>query len=147
MKPLTETTYCLFSLSRKDEAFTTATFAEVKKWLVEQKKSGEPYLFAGMKPRRVRENSKLLFSFEGKVFGKATADTDVIPVLPKEQELRRKQGKHVYKHSIILKESSVNLLNNDVLKKRITQKIGKTFSRVFTYFTKEQYEAILEMAK
>ena len=74
---MTDRIYCLFSLSRRDSRFADATFAGVKKWLDKEKRAEEPYLFQAKKPRKVTQGSKVLFSFEAKVFGKATAKTNV----------------------------------------------------------------------
>jgi len=114
---------------------------------MEEKKLEDPYLFSGKSPRRVGAGSKVLFSFEAQVFGKATAKSDVEDISFEEQEKRRQLGKCVYKHSIVFEGSTVKLLQNTVAKKKITEKLGIEFGEVFRYLTKDEYNAILRMAK
>jgi hypothetical protein len=145
---LTEETYCLLSLSRKDERFKCSSLADVtNNWLLKEKKAEVPYLFAEKSPRRLEAGSKLLFSFEAQIFGKATTKTGVENVSLEQQENWRKKGIHVYKHSITLRGTSVKQLTKTVSKKQITEKLGIKFGQVFRYLTKDEYNAILQMAK
>jgi hypothetical protein len=134
----------LFSLSREDERFAQENLQGVENWLIKDKKAEEPYLFAGKTPRLVSAGSKLLFSFDAQVFGKAIAKTDVDPVPLEEQEKRRKAGRYVYKNSIVLKGASCQLLKNYPAKQEIKEKLGVTCGRVFTYLTESQYNAIID---
>lgn len=142
-----EKIYCLFSLSREDEAFSHANLADAKKWLITEKKAEKPYLFAKKSPKRVKTGAILLFSFDAQVFGMGTAKTDVQTVSIKEQETRRKQGKYVYEHSIVLEGKTVELLQNTVTKKRITKQLGIEFGQVFRCLTEHEYDEILKMSK
>ncbi len=137
--------YCLFSLSRRDPRFANETLAGVKKWLDKEKRAGEPYLFHAVKPRKVTKGSKLLFSFEAKVFGKATAKTEVENIPIKQQEAWRREGKYIYKHSIVFDSMSIGLLKVEVTKKEIEERLGINCDRPFRYLTKVQYNKILKM--
>ncbi len=123
-----------------------AKMADVKKWLMVEKKAEEPYLFANVSPTRVVSGSKLLFSFKAQLFGKATAKTDVADISLEEQERRRRLGKYVYKHSIVLEGSTVELFKKVLTKKEIQTKLGIDLDRPFRYFTKDQYDKILQMS-
>lgn len=145
---LTEKTYCLLSLSKKDERFRCSNLADVtNSWLLKEKKAEVPYLFAEKSPRRLEAGSKLLFSFDAQIFGIATAKTGIENISLEQQEIWRKKGIHVYKHSMTLRGTSVKLLTKVVSKKEVTDKLGIKFGQVFRYLTKDEYNAILEMAK
>jgi hypothetical protein len=137
--------YCLFSLSRRDPRFANETLAGVKKWLDKEKRAEEPYLFHAVKPRKVTKGSKLLFSFEAKVFGKAIAKSDVEDIPVRQQEAWRREGKYVYKYSIVFDSTSIGLLRVEVTKKEIEEVLEIDCDRPFRYLTKAQYNKILEM--
>ena len=119
--------------------------AGVKRWLSIDKKAEEPYLFHDVKPNRVFADSKLLFSFEAKLFGKAVAKTNVKEITDEIQEKRIKKGEYVYKHSIVFKAESIALLQRELPKKEIKQKLKINCDRPFRYLTKAEYNKILKL--
>jgi hypothetical protein len=117
-----------------------------KTWLTTKDRE-EPYYFAEKSPRRLPASSKVLFSFDTRIFGKAVTKEDVEDVPIEEQEARRKAGRTVYKHSVIFKRGSVEIFPYDPTKKEITEKLGIQFNRIFTYITQGQYDKIVKMAR
>jgi hypothetical protein len=119
--------------------------AGVKRWLTTEKRAEEPYLFHDVKPRRVIAGSRLLFSFEAKLFGIATAKTNVEDIPPQIQEDRRRRGEYVYKHSIVFEGCSIDLLPSEVAKKHIKRSLKINCDRPFRYLKRDQYNRILGM--
>ena len=144
---MTEKKICIFSLSERDEAFAHKDMKRAKTWLT-SKDNGEPYYFAEKSPKDgLPSGSKVLFSFDARIFGKAVTKEDVEDVPIKEQEARRKMGKTVYKHSMILNGSSIEIFLHNPTKKKITEKLGIQFGQVLRYLDWKQYQEILRMAK
>lgn len=137
---------CIFSLSERDEAFAHKDMERAKSWLVTKDRE-IPYYFAEKSPKRLPAISKVLFSFDARIFGKAVTKEDVKNVPVEEQEVRRKAGRTVYKHFVIFKKGSVEIFPYNPTKKEITEKLNLQFNRVFTYITQEQYEKIVKMAR
>ena len=144
---MTEKKICVFSLSEKDEAFAHKDMERAKSWLTSKDKE-EPYYFAEKSPKGLSSHSKVLFSFDTRIFGEAVAKEDVKEVPFEEQEARRKMGRPVYKHSVVFKKGSVEIFTKyNPTKKEITEKLGIRFSRVFSYITQKQYDEIVKMAR
>jgi hypothetical protein len=143
---LIEKKICVFSLSERDEAFAHKDMERAKSWLTSKNKE-EPYYFAEKSPRGISSNSKILFSFDARIFGQAVVKEDVKEVRFEEQEARRKMGRPVYKHSVIFKRSSVEIFPYNPTKKEITEKLNIQFGQVFRYITQKQYDEIVRMAR
>ena len=143
---MTEKEVCVFSLSEKDEAFAHKDMERAKAWLATKNRE-EPYYFAEKSPRRLLTHSKVLFSFDARIFGQAITKEDVKDVAFEEQEIRRKAGRPVYKHSVVFKSGSVEVFPYNPAKKEITGKLGIRFNRIFTYLTEKQYNEIVKMAR
>jgi hypothetical protein len=144
---LTEKKICIFSLSERDEAFAHKHMKRAKTWLT-SKDNEEPYYFAEKSPKDgLPPGSKVLFSFDARIFGQAVVKEDVKEVPFEEQETRRKMGRPVYKHSVIFKRSSVEIFPHNPTKKEIAEKLDIQFGQVFRYINQEQYDEILKMAR
>jgi hypothetical protein len=89
----------------------------------------------------------VLFSFDAQIFGQATVKEDVQEVPFEEQETRRKMGKTVYKHSMVLNGSSIEIFPYNPTKKEIAEKLDIHFGQVFKYLNWNQYQEILRMAR
>lgn len=138
---------CIISLSRRDPRFTDETLDGVRIWLLKEKKSGEPYLFHKVKPRRVRANSRLFFSFEAQLFGKAVAKKDIEKIPDEIQKERERRNLYVYKHSMVIASEPIDLFPELVLKRDIERKLKINCDRPFRYLTRTEYNQILKMAK
>jgi len=143
---LTEKKICIFSLSERDEAFAHEDMERAKAWLTTKDKE-EPYYFAEKSPKRLSAPSKVLFSFDARIFGEAVTKEDVKDVPFEEQEARRKMGRPVYKHSVVFKRGSVEIFPYNPTKKEITEKLGILFGQVFKYINQKQYNEIVKMAR
>jgi len=111
-------------------------------------KDEKPYYFAEKSPKDgLPPGSIVLFSFDARIFGKATVKEDVKEVPFEEQEARRKMGKPVYRHSMILNGASIELLPYNPTKKEIAEKLEIRFGQVFKYLDLKQYQEILKMAR
>ena len=144
---MAEKKICVFSLSKRDEAFRHKDMERAKSWL-RNKKDEEPYYFAEMSPKGgLPSGSIVLFSFDAQIFGQATVKEDKEKIPRDEQEARRKAGKTVYKHSMILDGSSIEIFPYYPTKKEIAEKLDIRFAQLFTYLNQEQYQEILRMAK
>jgi hypothetical protein len=137
---------CIFSLSERDEAFAHEDLERAKAWLTTKDKE-EPYYFAEMSPKRLPSHSKVLFSFNARIFGEAVTKEDVKSVPFEEQEARRKRGRPVYKHSVVFKRGSVEIFPYNPTKKEITEKLDVQFGQVFRYINQKQYDEIVRMAR
>ena len=143
---MTEKKICVFSLSERDEAFGHKDMERAKHWLMN--KDEKPYYFAEKSPKDgLPPGSIVLFSFDARIFGKATVKEDVKEVPFEEQEARRKMGKPVYRHSMILNGASIELLPYNPTKKEIAEKLEIRFGQVFKYLDLKQYQEILKMAR
>lgn len=143
---MTEKKICIFSLSERDEAFSHKDMKRAKSWLAN--KDEDPFYFAQKSPKNgLPSGSIVLFSFDAQIFGQATVKEDVLEVPFEEQEARRKMGKTVYKHSMILDGSSIEIFSYNPTKKEITEKLGIKFGQVLKYLDWKQYQEILRMAK
>ncbi len=109
-------------------------------------KAEKPCNFVGRTPKRVSVGSKFIFSFDAQIFGIATAKSAVEKVPFEEQEKQRITKQYVYKHSITFEGASVKPLKK-IAKKEIEKSIQIDCGHAFRYLTKNQYNAILEMAK
>lgn len=137
---------CVFSLSERDEAFRHKDMERAKSWLLN--KDEKPFYFAEMSPKDgLPIGSIVLFSFDARIFGQAIIKEDVKEVPFEEQEIRRKMGKTVYKHSMILNGASIEIFPYNPTKKEITEKLDIRFGQVFRYLNPKQYQEILKMAK
>jgi hypothetical protein len=142
---LAEITYCIISLSKRDPRFTNETLPGVKNWLNVEKRAQEPYFFHDIKPIRVSKGSKLLFSFQAKLFGIATTKTNVEEVPQEIQEERRRRDNYVYQHFMVLDSESIELFQKEVPKKEIKRVLKINCDRPFRYLTEARYNRILEM--
>jgi len=142
---LTKKKICVFSLSERDEAFSHKDMEGAKSWLAS--KDEEPFYFAKISPKNgLPSGSIVLFSFDAQIFGQAIVKEDVKEVPFEEQEIRRKMGKTVYKHFMILNGSSIEIFPYSPTKKEITEKLDIRFGQVLRYLNQEQYQEILRMA-
>ncbi len=143
---MTEKKICVFSLSERDEAFSHKDMKRAKSWLIN--KDEKPYYFAKMSPKDgLPPGSIVLFSFDARIFGQATVKEEVKEVPFEEQEIRRKMGQPVYKHSMILNGSSIEIFPYSPTKKEIAEKLDMRCGQVFRYINQKQYHEILKMAK
>ena len=145
---MTEQKFFVFSLSEKDEAFSHKDMGKAVSWLRDKKEEKNPLCkFAEKSPRDVPSGSIILFSFDAQIFGQATLKGTKKEVPLKEQEARRKAEKTVYKHFVFLEPTKIEIFPQHPTKKEISEKLNKNFSPLFTYFTHEEYQKILKMAK
>lgn len=91
--------------------------------------------------------SIMLFSFEAKIFGQATTKGTIKEIPLEEQKARRKAKKTVYKHFVNLDPKTIKIFPRKPTKKEISNKLNKNFSPLITYFTYNEYQIILKMAK
>jgi hypothetical protein len=140
---MSERLYCVFSLSKED------VFGKVNHvvWLEDKKHGEKPYYFRTGKPKRLPSGSKVLFSFEGKIFGEATVKEDVKELSAEEKRQARERDGFDYKYSMVLDNSSISIFKKHPTKKDVTMKIGKKFGRLFTYLNAVEYQQILRMAE
>jgi hypothetical protein len=144
---LTEKKICVFSLSERDEAFAHKDMEGAKTWLT-SKDSERAYYFAEKSPKGgLPPGSKVLFSFDARIFGQAVVKEDIKEVPLEEQEARRKMRETVYKHSVVFRRGSVEIFPYNPTKKEITEKLGIRFGQVFRYINQNQYNEILKMAR
>ncbi len=145
---MTEKKIFVFSLSERDEAFSHKNMEKAVSWLRDKKENEKPRCnFAEKSPRDVPSGSIVLFSFDAQIFGQATLKENIKEIPLKEQEARKKAGKTVYKHFMFLDGSSIEIFPKYPTKKEITKKLHKNFSPLFTYFTHEEYQKILKLAR
>ena len=143
---MAKTRICVFSLSKRDEAFKLGDMKGAKSWLAS--KGENPLYFAEKSPKDgLPSGSIVLFSFDAQIFGQATAKEDVQEVPFEEQEIRRKKGKTVYKHFMVLNGSSIELFPYNPTKKEIAEQLDIHFGQVFKYLDVHQYQEILRMAR
>jgi len=143
---LAEKKICVFSLSERDEAFSHKNMERAKSWLIN--KDEKLCYFAEKSPKGgLPSGSIVLFSFDAQIFGQATVKEDVQEVPFEEQETRRKMGKTVYKHSMVLNGSSIEIFPYNPTKKEIAEKLDIHFGQVFKYLNWNQYQEILRMAR
>jgi len=64
-----------------------------------------------------------------------------------QQENWRKTGHTVYRHSVLLDDSSTEVFRHTPLKKDLTEKIGIRWARLFTPLSRDEYREILKIAK
>lgn len=137
-----------FSLSAKDEAFSPNDMEKTVSWLRDKQNEPNPIcLFAEKSPRCVPSGSIMLFSFEAKIFGQATLKGTVKEIPLDEQKARRNAKKTVYKHFVNLDPETIEIFPRHPTKKEISEKLNKNFSPLITYFTYNEYQKILKMAK
>lgn len=101
-------------------------------WLI-TKDTEESYYFAEKSPKELSANSRVLFSFDARIFGQAVLKENVRVVPFEEQEAQKKMGRPVYKHSVILKKGSVEVFPYYPTKKEITEGLDIQFGQVFRY--------------
>jgi len=145
---LTQTKIFSFSLSAKDEAFSPNDMKKTVSWLRKKKRQKNPVcLFAEKSPSGVPSGSIMLFSFEAKIFGQATLKGTVKEIPLEEQKARRKAKQTVYKHFVYLEPATIEIFHQHPTKTEISEKLNKNFGPLITYFTYNEYQRILKMAK
>lgn len=146
---MTAQKFFVFSLSAKDYEFEPHDMEKAIKWLTDKRDEPNPRcLFRYHSPRDVPSGSIMLFSFDAQIFGQAIFKGTKIKFSPAEQEEQRKNNQTVYRHFVYLEpKKSIQTFLSYPTKKEITEKLGINFSRIFTYFSYDEYQKILNMAK
>ena len=145
---MTEKKIFVFSLSERDEAFSHKNMEKAVSWLRDKKENEKPRCnFAEKSPRDVPSGSIVLFSFDAQIFGQATLKGTKKEVPLEAPEDRRNAKRTVYKHFVYLEPTKIEIFPNYPTKKEITRKLGIKFNRVFTYFTHDEYQKILKLAR
>jgi len=140
---MSERLCCVFSLSKED------VFGKVNHiaWLEDKRHGDKPYYFRTGKPKRLPSGSKVLFSFQGKIFGEATVEEGVKELSAEEKRQAKERDGFEYRYSMILDKPSIRIFKKHPTKKDVTLKIGKNFGRLFTYLNAVQYQQILRMTE
>ena len=129
---------CILSLSKADPTFkfTVGVIGAIK-WLEGKKEAPYRYFFNEKKPKNgLPPGSKVLFSFEGQIFGEATVKEDIRPL----------SNLTNYKYYLTLDPSSIQVYRFYPTKEEVSEKTELQFAQLFTYIKSEQYNKILEIA-
>ncbi|MCL5877992.1 MAG: hypothetical protein M1540_09300 [Candidatus Bathyarchaeota archaeon] len=138
-----ELQYRVFSLSSEDH-FPEGDLQFAMNWL--RNKGDRQYYFQKLKPRNLPIGSFILFSFESQVFGRARTGTLVSRFSEAEQrQVEAETGFH-YTGIVRFVRESIEVFEEQPLKKHISDRLGIIFNRNFTKLTRAQYEAIVRMA-
>ncbi|HMK95448.1 MAG TPA: hypothetical protein VK536_08640 [Candidatus Limnocylindrales bacterium] len=107
------------------------------KWLEGKKEEPHRYFFNEKKPKNgLPFGSKILFSFDGLIFGEATVKEGI-----KELSYDAK-----YKSYLTLDPSSIHIYRFYPSKEELSERIGIHFAQLFTYIKVGEYDAIIEIA-
>jgi hypothetical protein len=128
----------VFSLSSKDPSFEPNNIEKAVQWL--RAKHEQPYLFRERRPRFFRSGFNVLFSFEGQIFGQATAKEDISDLT----------GDADYKYSTVF-EDDAEIFSKPYKRKKDLKHIllpeRKDFGQLFTYLTQDKYQRILRQVR
>ena len=129
---------CLFSLSKADPTFRSVVgVTGAIKWLETKKEPPHRYFFNEKKPKAgLPSGSKVLFSFDGQIFGEATVKEDVKPL----SDMRN------YKYYVTLDPSSIQVYRFYPTKSEISEKTELQFAQLFTYIKVEEFDEIFAIA-
>lgn len=137
MLMLDEKTICIFSLAKSDPTFrSVVSVVGAIKWLESKKEAPHRYFFNEKKPKKLLVGSKVLFAFDGQIFGEAVVMDDIKPMA----------NTASYKFFLTLDPSNIQIYRFYPTKEEASRIIGKGFGQLFTYITQEQYGALLKIA-
>jgi hypothetical protein len=139
-----ETQYRVFALSSED-IFPEGDWDFVLNWL--RTKGNKPYFFRNKKPRNLPIGSFVLFSFEGRVFGRARTNSLVVKLTEEEQRRVEVDTGFHYTGKITFDPVTIEVFDVHPFKRHITERLGIIFSRNFTKLTRTEYNQIVRMCK
>lgn len=145
---MAEIQYRAFTLSEEKDIFPKGDMDFAKNWL--RRKGNEdrnnPYRFQYLKPRGLGIGSFILFSFNGRIFGRARTASLVVRYSDEQQQLIEQETGYPYTGEVLLATDSIQVFDIEVPKKLVTERLGITFSRNFTKLSEIWYDAIVRLA-
>jgi hypothetical protein len=133
----------VFSLSSKD-IFLPNRLDNAIYWLM--KKGNNCYYFRERKPKDFPAGSIAVFSFEGRFFGQAITNKEVLPLSGEEQKRMKRETGFLYTGAVRFEPSSIDVFSKYPEKKDVEKTIGKSLSRNLITLTWDEYQEILKMA-
>ncbi len=141
---------CLFSLSKRDPTFRGAvSINRPIEWLNGKKNPPHKYYFRTTAPGALPNGSKVLFSFENRIFGEAIIKEGVQFLTSVDKELPETFSDY-YKQFVTLDPDTIKIYRFHPTKTELLENenfVDYQFSQLFSYLSPEQYREILRIAE